>query len=158
MQAQETKEVENLYHQLIEAWNSRHAGGMAELFTADGELIGFDGSLASGPNDILGHLQPIFEQHPTAPFTTKVKHVRLLDSNTALLRAVAGMVPPGQSELNPDVNTHHTLIAVRAGGQWRIELFQNTPAQFHGRPELVRQMTEELAGVLIENKTKHNGS
>jgi hypothetical protein len=27
---------------------------------------------------------------------------------------------------------------------WRIELFQNTPAQFHGRPELVSEMTAEL--------------
>ncbi|BFH13805.1 SgcJ/EcaC family oxidoreductase [Paenibacillus melissococcoides] len=143
MDAQATIEAENLYHQLIEAWNSRYAAGMAELFAADGKLIGFDGSLASGPEDILGHLQPIFEHHPTAPFTTKVKHIRLLDSNTALLRAIAGMVTPGQSGLNPDVNTHHTLVAVRAGGQWRIELFQNTPAQFHGRPELVRQMTDE---------------
>ncbi|WGU95859.1 SgcJ/EcaC family oxidoreductase [Paenibacillus dendritiformis] len=148
MQAQATTEVESLYHQLIDAWNSRNASGMAELFAANGELIGFDGSLASGPDDILGHLQPIFEHHPTAPFTTKVKYVRLLESDTALLRAIAGMVPPGQSMLNPDVNTHHTLVAVHAGGQWRIELFQNTPAQFHGRPELVRQMTEELTEVL----------
>lgn len=148
MQWQARKEVGILYHQLIDAWNSRNASGMAELFAADGELIGFDGSLANGPDDIVAHLQPIFENHPTAPFTTKVKHVRLLEANTALLRAIAGMVPPGQSELNPDVNTHHTLVAVRAGGQWRIELFQNTPAQFHGRPELVRQMTEELTTVL----------
>lgn len=148
MQAQATTEVESLYHQLIDAWNSRNASGMAELFAANGELIGFDGSLASGPDDILGHLQPIFEHQPTAPFTTKVKYVRLLESDTALLRAIAGMVPPGQSVLNPDVNTHHTLVAVHAGGQWRIELFQNTPAQFHGRPELIRQMTEELTEVL----------
>ncbi|MGZ4033139.1 MAG: SgcJ/EcaC family oxidoreductase, partial [Tumebacillaceae bacterium] len=27
---------------------------------------------------------------------------------------------------------------------WQIALFQNTPAQFHGRPELVEQMTAEL--------------
>jgi hypothetical protein len=26
----------------------------------------------------------------------------------------------------------------------KIQLFQNTPAQFHGRPEIVEQMTEEL--------------
>jgi len=58
------------------------------------------------------------------------------------------MVPPGQSDLNPKVNTHHTLMAVRIEGEWRIELFQNTPAQFHGRPELVEQMTEELRQML----------
>jgi hypothetical protein len=29
----------------------------------------------------------------------------------------------------------------------RIVLFQNTPAQFHGRPELVEEMTRELQAV-----------
>jgi hypothetical protein len=32
-------------------------------------------------------------------------------------------------------------------GQWRIVLFQNTPAQFHGRPSLVEEMTRELQAV-----------
>jgi hypothetical protein len=41
-----------------------------------------------------------------------------------------------------------TLIAVKRDGQWRIVLFQNTPAQLHGRPELVQAMTEELRQLL----------
>ncbi len=41
-----------------------------------------------------------------------------------------------------------TLVAVKSDGKWRILLFQNTPAQFHGRPELVQQMTEELRRLL----------
>lgn len=66
-----------------------------------------------------------------------MKNVRFLAPDIAILRAIAGMVPHGQSDLNPDVNTHHTLVAVKTEGIWRIQLFQNTPAQFHGRPELV---------------------
>lgn len=58
------------------------------------------------------------------------------------------MVPRGQSDINPNVNTHHTLIATSMGGKWRIVLFQNTPAQFHGRPELVEQMSAELRALL----------
>ena len=46
------------------------------------------------------------------------------------------------------VNAHQTLVAVKHDGLWRIQLFQNTPAQFHGRPELVQHMTEELRQVL----------
>lgn len=49
-----------------------------------------------------------------------------------------------------NVNTHYTLIVVKKDGNWRIQLFQNTPAQFHGRPELVEQMTEELSAILKE--------
>lgn len=54
----------------------------------------------------------------------------------------------GGTEINPDVNAHQTLVAVQKDGKWQIQLFQNTPAQFHGRPELVEQMTEELRQVL----------
>ncbi|MGG4491887.1 SgcJ/EcaC family oxidoreductase [Metabacillus idriensis] len=137
--------MQNLYHQLIEAWNSRNAEDMAKLFAEDGEMIGYDGSLASGRSEIYEHLSPIFENHPTAPFIIKVKNVQLLSSETALLRAIAGMIPPGKSELNPDVNTHHTLVAVKRDNKWLIQLFQNTPAKFHGRPELIEQMTNELS-------------
>jgi hypothetical protein len=54
------------------------------------------------------------------------------------------MIPRGQSELNPNVNAIQTLTAVKHASLWRIELFQNTPAQFHGRPDLAQQLTEEL--------------
>ena len=85
-----------LYHQLIEAWNNRNAREMADLFAEEGEMIGFDGSLAIGRCDIYGHLRPIFESHPTAPFITKVKNVQLLNSEAAILRAIAGMFRPGR--------------------------------------------------------------
>jgi uncharacterized protein (TIGR02246 family) len=77
-----------------------------------------------------------------------VKDVRFLSSEIAILRAIAGMVPPKQSDINPNVNTHHTLVVVKGDGNWRIQLFQNTPAQFHGRPELVEKMTDELRELL----------
>ncbi len=47
-------------------------------------------------------------------------------------------------DLEPSLNAWHTLVATKRGGELKIVLFQNTPAQFHGRPELVQQMTEEL--------------
>ncbi|MBV7508453.1 SgcJ/EcaC family oxidoreductase [Bacillus sp. sid0103] len=141
-------EVQAVYKKLIDAWNERSAKGMAALFTDDGESIGFDGSQTIGRQEIFSHLKPIFEHHPTARFVSKVKEVRLLSSEIAILRAIAGMVPPGQADINANVNTHHTLVVVKREGDWRIQLFQNTPAQYHGRPELVEQMTEELREIL----------
>jgi uncharacterized protein (TIGR02246 family) len=144
MMNSDLKEVQAVYKKLLDAWNERSAEGMAELFTDDGESIGFDGSQSIGRQEIFSHLKPIFEHHPTARFISKVKDVRFLSSEIAILRAIAGMVPPKQSDLNPNVNTHHTLVVVKRNGDWRIQLFQNTPAQFHGRPELVEKMTAEL--------------
>ncbi|MNV14212.1 hypothetical protein D3C71_1048870 [compost metagenome] len=146
------KEIESLYSELMEAWNKRDAQRMANLFAPEGEMIGFDGSIAVGPEDIYGHLKPVFDHHPTAPYITKIRTISPLSKDAALLRAIAGMVPPGQQELNPKVNAHHTLLAVHNQGEWKIRLFQNTPAQFHGRPELVEQMTQELSEVLQQRR------
>lgn len=140
--------VRTLYQQLLDGWNKRNADACAMLFAKDGEAIGFDGSQMTGQEEIASTYQQIFADHITAPYVSKIRSVHLLSSEVAILRAIAGMVPPGQSDLNPAVNTHQTLVAVKHDGSWRIRLFQNTPAQFHGRPELVQQMTEELRQVL----------
>jgi uncharacterized protein (TIGR02246 family) len=148
MQDPGLEDVRKVYEALIEAWNHRDAGGMARLFASQGVQIGFDGSTAIGPADILQHLDPIFKDHPTARYVTKIKSVRLLGSGTALLTAIAGMVPPGTDDIAPQINAHQTVVATVENGAWMIELFQNTPAQFHGRPELVDAMTEELRELL----------
>jgi hypothetical protein len=55
------------------------------------------------------------------------------------------MVPPGQHELNPDTNAHQSLVAERdPDAGWKIVLFQNTPAQYHGHPELAAAHIAEL--------------
>ena len=141
-------EIQDLYRNLIDAWNNRDAQGMADQFSEQGVQIGFDGSKVVGKAEILSHLKPIFENHPTAPFVTKVKSIRPLGTDAAILNAIAGMIPPGKKDLEPNVNAHQTLVAVKKDEAWQIELFQNTPAQFHGRPELVEQMTEELRQLL----------
>jgi len=148
MKSSVLEEINSIYQKIIDAWNNRSASGMAELFTDEGELIGFDGSHVIGSKDILSHLKPIFENHPTPPFVSKVKSKRLLGSDIAILRSIVGMIPHGKTELNPELNAHQTLIAVKRDVGWRIELFQNTPAQFYGRPELVEQMTNELKDIL----------
>jgi uncharacterized protein (TIGR02246 family) len=137
-------EVHDLYQKLINSWNNRKAQGMAELFTEKGVQIGFDGSKVIEREEILSHLNPIFEHHSTAPFIVKVKDICSLGTDVAILYAIAGMIPPGKTDIEPTVNAHQTMVAVKEDNDWRIQLFQNTPAQFHGRPELVEQMTEEL--------------
>lgn len=139
-----TNEIVELYRRLLDAWNNQDASAMANLFAEDGESIGFDGSQSVGIQNIYSHLKPIFDNHVTARFVYKIKSVKLFATDFAVLRAIAGMVPPGKSDLNPAANTHHTIVAVKKSGKWFIQLFQNTPAQFHGHPELVEEMTNEL--------------
>ena len=147
--SKELAAVRNLYFDLLGKWNSRDAHGMASLFSSEGGQVGFDGSTANGPDDIQAHLKPIFSDHPTARFIGKVRDVRLVGDDTALLRAVAGMVPPGEDHIKAERNAVQTLVASKiAGGRWMVEMFHNTPAAFHGRPDETKRLTEELEAEL----------
>ena len=144
-------EVGALYRQLLDRWNERSAGGFAALFTDDGSTVGFDGSMLDVPAEIESALGQIFAHHAMAAYVAKVRIVRFPVPDVAVLRAVVGMVPPGQSDLNPVVNAVQTLVAAKEDGRWRIVLLQSTPASFHGRPEVSEQLTEELRQLLRED-------
>jgi uncharacterized protein (TIGR02246 family) len=137
-------EIRELYQDLLNQWNERNAPGMAALFAENGSIVGFDGSPVDGRAEIEAHLRQIFGDHQTATYVGKVREVRFLTPDVAILRSVSGLVPPGQSELNPETNAIQTLVAARQDGQWHIEIYQNTPAAFHGRPDARQALTEEL--------------
>jgi uncharacterized protein (TIGR02246 family) len=140
--------IRTLYQQLLGAWNQRSRDAFAATFAEDGVSIGFDGSQNIGRTDIQSTLRQIFADHPTGRYIGKARSIRLLSPDVALLRAVAGIVPAGQSDIAPQLNAVQSLVAAKHDGRWLIELFQNTPAQFHGRPEMAEELTEELRQLL----------
>lgn len=137
-------EITRLYHNLLGCWNNRDAKGMAALAGEQCSFTGFDGSQMYGPVEIEASVHPIFANHPTAAYVSVIREVRPLAGGVALLRATVGMVPPGKTDINPAVNAIQTLVAKKGEGGWKIELFQNTPAAFHGRPEAAEQLSNEL--------------
>jgi uncharacterized protein (TIGR02246 family) len=144
MRSMGENEVRALYDALITAWNDHDATAMAAHFAEDGVVIGFDGSVSSGKQTISSEMANIFADHETGRYAVKVKSVRDLGQHAMILQAIAGLVPPGQTAIRPDTNSHQTIVAEDRDGEWRIVLFQNTPAQFHGRRDLVEDMTREL--------------
>lgn len=140
--------VAALYQQLLDCWNRRDAHDFAGLFLPDGQVIGFDGSEMNGQVEIEAELARIFADHETATYVGKVKSIKFLPTGTGVLRAIAGMIPPGQSDINPATNALQTLVAVYVEDSWRVMLYQNTPAQFHGRPHMAAALTEELRRLL----------
>jgi uncharacterized protein (TIGR02246 family) len=140
--------IAELYQKFVECWNNRNAENFAALFAIHGTSIGFDGSTMNGREEIQAIVNQIFIDHQTPAYVTKIKNVRFLTPQVALVRAISGLVAPGEWDISPSLNGIHTLIAVKEEGQWRIELFQNTPAQFHGRPEAVSAFSTELRELL----------
>jgi hypothetical protein len=55
-----------------------------------------------------------------------------------------GTVMAGKSDIEPELNSVHTLVAIKHDGKWYFTAFQNSRAQFIGRPEESQALTEEL--------------
>lgn len=140
--------LRTLYADLLQAWNDRNASAMAALIAEDGIVVGFDGSTMRGPQEVETTLSGIFAHHATPAYVSKIKAVSWPGEDVGLIQAVAGMVPAGQFDINPALNAIQTLVASREGNAWKIRLFQNTPAAFHGRPEAAEVLTQELRDAL----------
>src|SRR5688500_11298481 len=94
-------EILALFRGVFDAWNLRDASGMAGRFDEDGELIAFDGSELRGRVAIESELRRIFSDHPTGTYVASVRDVDQLHPAIAVVRAVAGLVPPGQGDIDP---------------------------------------------------------
>ena len=84
-----------------------------------------------------------------------MREVKSLDDHAVLVRAHVGMIPPNGRKIDPSKNAVQAMIACVSETGLAISLFQNTPAQYHGRPEAVEALTDELQraadnGITIE--------
>jgi uncharacterized protein (TIGR02246 family) len=140
--------VRGLLAALHRAWNAKDARAFADLFAPDGWALGFDGSLHADPAQLASDLASIFAGHATAAYVAHVRSVHFPSPDVAILLAATGLLPPGANDINPAVNAFQALVACRRGREWKIASLQNTPAAFHGRPDLVQAMSEELRDAL----------
>ena len=141
--------VTALYRHLVDGWNAHDADAMGAALLGDSLVIGFDGSQMVGREEVVSGLSDVFADHEVARYVAKVRSVTPLGADAVLLHAVAGMVPHGASKIMPERNSIQTVVACRAGGDWSVALFQTTPEQFHGQPELSQALTAELSQELL---------
>jgi uncharacterized protein (TIGR02246 family) len=140
--------IKSLHREILSSWNDRDAAAYARCFTSDAIVVGFDGSEMIGRGEIERAISQIFSDHPTGAYVAKVREAKFLAPDVAVLHAVAGLVPAGRSDINPDLNAVQTLVAVKREDRWEAAVFQNTPAAYHGRPEAKERLTHELREAL----------
>ncbi|HTK34283.1 MAG TPA: SgcJ/EcaC family oxidoreductase [Caulobacteraceae bacterium] len=140
-------EAETVYRAFLAAWNRQDAAAMAALVAEDGVVIGFDGSEMIGRAAVQDQLATVFEHHATGAYVAQVRGGESLSPDVVLLRAASGMVPHGQSELNPALSAIQSMVLKRDADTWRIALLQNTPAAWHGRPDDKAALAAELGAL-----------
>ena len=137
--------IRSLYFQMIDGWNKGSGDDFAAPFADDGDLVGFDGTHLKGRQEIASFHQQLFDTFlKGSRLVGKVRSVRFLTADVALIHAVSGTIMPGRSDIDPERNSIQTLVAIKSNGQWHLAAFQNTRAQFLGRPQEFQALTEEL--------------
>ena len=141
--------IRALYQQFMDGWNAANGDAFAAPFEEYGDLVGFDGTHIKGRQEIASFHQHLFDMFlKGSRIVGKVRSVRLLTSNVAVMHAVGGTVMAGQTDLDLERNSVQTLVAVKRNGKWSLAAFQNTRATYMGRPEESQKLTEELEALL----------
>ena len=141
--------IRSLYQQLMDGWNAASGYAFAAPFEEDGDLVGFDGTHIKGRQEIASFHQHLFDMFlKGSRLIGKVRSMRFLTSNVAVMHAVGGTVMAEQSDLKPERNSVQTLVAVKRNEKWSLAAFQNTRATYMGRPEESQKLTEKLRALL----------
>ncbi|MEO6488396.1 MAG: SgcJ/EcaC family oxidoreductase [Ferruginibacter sp.] len=133
-----------IYLRLLDACNEQDAHKFGHLFSGTAYLIGFDGTQMIGQSQVEGALKKIFANHNTGKYKAKVRDIRHLDRHCLLLFAITGIIPTGGNLIDPTKIAFQSMVVCKSSAGWFIELFQNTPAEFQGRPDEIEVFTNEL--------------
>jgi uncharacterized protein (TIGR02246 family) len=116
-----------LYRELMEGWNRGSGEDFAAVFTEDGDLVAFDGTHFEGRAQIASFHQELFDKWMKGTrLVGRVKDVRFLSPNVALMHAVGSTIKRAKSVPSPERDSIQTLVATRQNGEWRFAAFQNT--------------------------------
>jgi uncharacterized protein (TIGR02246 family) len=138
-----------LYQQIMDGWNTGNGQAFAAPFAENGDLVGFDGTHLKGRQEIATFHQQLFDTYVKGSrLVGKIRNVRFLASDVALMHVVGGTIMAGQTDIDPERNSIQTLVATKNKGEWRLAAFQNTRAQFLGRPKEAQALTDELRRLL----------
>jgi uncharacterized protein (TIGR02246 family) len=119
--------VRDLYRELMDSWNRGSGEAFAAVFTEDGDLVAFDGTHFEGRTQIAPFHQELFDKWLKGTrLVGRVKDVRFLSPDVALMHAVGSTIMRGKSVPSPERDSIQTLVATRQNGEWRLAAFQNT--------------------------------
>ena len=111
---------------MIDAWNEGDGAAFAAPFSDTADFIAFDGTHLKGKREIAAFHQRLFDTELKGTHLEgEVEFVRLLTPDVAVLHARGGTFLAGCDYANPSRESMQIFVAVRHGGEWRVEALLN---------------------------------
>lgn len=145
--------------QMVDAWNKGSGEGFAAPFTEDADFVAFEGTHLKGNREIASFHQQIFDTVVKGTrLEGEAKFVRFLNSELAVMHAIARVTLPGQSKPSPSRDSMQLFVVRKRDGDWRVEGLLNARRltlerqyfldDFDALPaEAQRQVTDLLASL-----------
>ena len=122
----------------------------------DADFVGFDGTYLEGKKQIISFHAMLFDKFVRGiRLVGKVKHIRFPSPSVAIVIGISGTIERGHTNINPERNSIHTIVAVKDDHLWKFTSFQNTRAQYLGNPEKMETLTNELEQLIQPGGKKH---
>lgn len=122
------KEALSVPLRLVAAWAKNDADGVASVFTDDGILILPGDVYKKGREEIRAFMAAAY----AGPFkgsgvTGNPVDVRFAADDIALLRTHGGILPEGETEIDPELAVRSTWVVVKQDNEWKLAAYQNSP-------------------------------
>jgi uncharacterized protein (TIGR02246 family) len=119
--------VRELFGALLGDWDRGDGESYGSRFTEDADYVAFDGSHTIGRREIAASHQRLFDGWlKGSRLTGRVRSVKLLGPDVALVHATGGTILRGKKKPAPERGSIQTLVAVRRDGGWRFAAFHNS--------------------------------
>jgi uncharacterized protein (TIGR02246 family) len=121
---------DRIMEQQNEAWFREDAEAFAATFTADADLVTFNGDHLRARQGIADGMRYYVDEYIDHTRIRVVdEHVRFAGPRLAIIVRTACQVQPPDTTGRPDSLSRNTNVLVKQRGSWRQESFQNTRFQ-----------------------------
>ncbi|HZH31663.1 MAG TPA: SgcJ/EcaC family oxidoreductase [Pyrinomonadaceae bacterium] len=125
--------VRSLVQKCVEGWNKGSGEAFAAQFAEDSDYVVVNGIHLKGRRQNASGHQQIFDTiYKGTRLWVRVKSVRFLRPDVALIHTASKVLKRGESGASPEPEAIQTWTVSKHGKEWLVDAFHNTPIQRQG--------------------------
>jgi uncharacterized protein (TIGR02246 family) len=120
------------------AYNAHDAKAIAALFTPDAEIVGEDGNVAHGAEEITAVFATVFEENPDAKAEIAVDSIRFVAPNVVI---EDGFTTVTHQPNEPAEKSKYIAVHVKQDGKWLMASARDLPDELGASDEQLKQLS-----------------